>query len=148
VSFAVALPWLWLVDLPASMVVVIGCKHPRSTLRAVARKVESGCWVIRRRHGALEVGLAHPRRSLWSVLFMAGPLAPPIHPASRCPQLWRGAVVLVGRFSAGLCRDAALGSRYSTLVGVGGVGVDVVNYGCVPGWYPTSWVSRLPSLPS
>jgi hypothetical protein len=28
VSFAITLPWLWLVDLPACMVVVIGCKHP------------------------------------------------------------------------------------------------------------------------
>jgi hypothetical protein len=94
VSFAVVLPWLWLVDLPISMVVVIGCKHPRSTLRAVARRAGSGCWVVRHCHGALEVGLAHPHCSLWPVLFVAGPLAPPIHPASRCSQLWRGAVVV------------------------------------------------------
>jgi hypothetical protein len=34
-----------------------------------------------------------------------------------------------GGCGRGLCRDAALASRYSILVGVGGVSVDVADYG-------------------
>jgi hypothetical protein len=32
VSLAIVLPWLWLADLPASMIGVVGRKPPRSTL--------------------------------------------------------------------------------------------------------------------
>jgi len=42
VSFAAVLPWLWLVDLPVSMVIVIGCK------RVVGR---SSSWGLRGRAG-------------------------------------------------------------------------------------------------
>jgi hypothetical protein len=57
-----------------------------------------------------------------------GPLAPPIHPASRCSQLWREAGVEVGAFR--LVQRGYVGLALTWRV--------TACVGCVPAGYPTS----------
>jgi hypothetical protein len=107
--------------------------HLRSTPRAVAHEAGGGWWVGRRR-----------RSSFAPPGVVVGPLAPPIHPASRCSQLWRGC----GSWWNTVVSSGCVAAPYAVLLASAVTWRVTGVWGCVPGGYPSPGVSRHPSAPS
>jgi hypothetical protein len=107
--------------------------HPQSTPRAVAHEV-GGRWWVSHRH----------RSSFAPPGVVIGPLAPPIHPASRCSQLWRGC----GSWWNVVVVRGCIAAPYAVLLASAVTWQVMVVWGCVPGGHPPPGVSQHPSAPS